>query len=93
MYILVSIIVLLMVLVQLLTIRTSNVFLFRQHIFECAIGTIREASLGDKNILRKEIYNMLEKVSYDNMKYSFKPLKVRYWFTDEQIEKFNLTEL
>lgn len=83
--------VLLMVLVQLLTIRSSNVFLFRQHVFQCAIKSIREASFENRYTL-KELEDMFEKISYDNMKYSFKPLKVRYWFTDEQIQKFNLTD-
>ena len=93
MYILVSIIVFLMVLVELLTNRTFNVFLFRQHIFDCAIESIKSASFEDRDTLEKELYDMFEKVSYDKMKYSFKPLKVRNWFTDEQIEKFNLKEL
>lgn len=85
--------VLLMVLVQLLTIRSSNVFLFRQHVFQCAIESIKNTSSEDREVMKKEFFDMLGKVSYDNMKYSFKPLKVRNWFTDEQIQKFNLTEL
>lgn len=89
-YLLTSIAVLLIVLVQLLTIRLSNVFVFRQHVFDRAMEAIKYASFENRGTLIKELYNMFEKVSYDKMKYSFKPLRVRYWFTDEQIQKFKL---
>ena len=33
-----------------------------------------------------ELWDMLNDISYDEMLYSFKPLKIEYWFTEEELK-------
>lgn len=45
----------------------------------------------------KQLYSRLDEIynrnSYDEMLYSIRPLKVKYWFTEEEIKTFNLSDL
>jgi hypothetical protein len=38
------------------------------------------------NYIKEKIYYLLDKYSYDRYLYSFKPLKLEKWFTEEDLE-------
>lgn len=68
-------------------IRNDKVYKFRGYIIDLiysrASDMINEgASYQDISYL----WNMLEDISYDEMLYSFKPLKMEYWFTDDELK-------
>lgn len=79
-----------------LDIRNDRVCAFLKNIIDCSHDEIQRVLYEDidrgKQLLKqiKKIYNQN---TYERMLYSIKPLKVKYWFTEEEIKTFNLTDL
>ena len=79
-----------------LDMRDDRVYAFSKHIIDCSHDEIQRVLYEDidrgKQLLEqfKKIY---DQNTYDRMLYSIKPLKVKYWFTEEEIRTFNLTDL
>lgn len=68
-------------------IRNYKVFKFRMYIanliYSRACDKINDGtSYEDASCL----WNMLQDISYDEMLFSFKPLKMECWFTDEELK-------
>lgn len=68
-------------------IRNHKVYKFRIYItdliYSKACDMINDgASYKDTSCL----WNMIKDISYDEMLYSFKPLKMEYWFTDDELK-------
>ncbi len=79
-----------------LDIRNDRVYAFSKHIIACSHDEIQRVLYEDidrgKQLL--EQFNKIDdRNTYDRMLYSIKPLKVKYWFTEEEIKTFNLTDL
>ena len=68
--------------------RIDKVYKFRRYIIElCFKAQVRSVNNGIFNL---EQYDAIYyKHSYNDMLYSFKPLKLEYWFTKEEIELLN----
>lgn len=77
-----------------LLIRNERVLRFRIYIAECAYNYERDllSAFSCGEIFDISEYNMkradaiVDKWSYDRMLYSLKPLKVEYWYTDDEID-------
>lgn len=69
-------------------IRNSRVYPFRISILENIDSEVTKRIKQDA-ITSKEIsimFGILNTVSYAKMLFSFKPLKVEYWFTEEELK-------
>lgn len=79
-----------------LDIRDDRVYAFSKHIIDCSHDEIQRVLYEDKD-RGKQLLEQFKKIydnnTYDRMLYSIKPLKVKYWFTEEEIKTFNLTDL
>lgn len=77
-----------------LLIRNERVLRFRIHIAECAYNYERDllSAVSCGEIFDISEFNMkradaiVDKWSYDRMLYSLKPLKVEYWYADDEID-------
>ena len=75
-------------------IRNDNVLYFRLNYVRNAYNYLRktlycctnEEDLDEYYKLRDRVNNAIDRYSYDKMLYSFKPLKLEYWFTEEEIK-------
>lgn len=68
--------------------RTDNVCKFRRYVIElCFKAQVRSVNNGIFNL--EQYDSIYYKHSYNDMLYSFKPLKLEYWFTKEEIELLN----
>lgn len=69
-------------------IRNSRVYTFRMSVLKDIDSEVTKRI--DQNAITSEeisqIYGILCEVSYTKMLYSFKPLKVEYWFTEEELK-------
>lgn len=72
-----------------LLIRNNHILIFRNKLLWHDWNNIPVLS-EEYATYRTDIY---EKYSYNQYLFSFKPLKVEYWFTTEEIEKYNLKNL
>lgn len=78
--ILLIIVFLALIVLTYVLIRNEKVFNFREYIREC----IYENYNGDDYFqIRQTLY---DKYSYDDLLYSIKPLKLEYWYTEEEIK-------
>lgn len=59
-------------------IRNNKVHKFRTHLINLIYKD------GANNFWEK--IELLDKYTYENMLYSFKPLKMEYWFTDDELK-------
>lgn len=79
-----------------LDIRNDRVYAFSNHIIACSYDEIQRVIYEDldrgKQLL-EQFNKIYERNSYNRMLFSIKPLKVKYWFTEEEIKTFNLTDL
>lgn len=79
-----------------LDIRNDRVYVFSKHIIDCSYEEVQRVTCEDID-RAKQLYSRLDEIynrnSYDEMLYSIKPLKVKYWFTEEEIKTFNLSDL
>lgn len=79
-----------------LDIRNNQVCVFSKHIIDCSYKEVQRVTCEDID-RAKQLYRRLDDIcnrnSYDKMLYSIKPLKVKYWFTEEEIKTFNLSDL
>lgn len=79
-----------------LDIRNDRVYAFLKHIIDCSHDEIQRVLYEDidrgKQLL-EQFNKIYERNSYNRMLFSIKPLKVKYWFTEEEIKTFNLTDL
>lgn len=79
-----------------LNIRNDRVYAFSKHIIACSHDEIQRVLYEDKD-RGKQLLEQFKKIynqnTYERMLYSIKPLKVKYWFTEEEIKTFNLTDL
>ena len=79
-----------------LDIRNDRVYVFSKHIINCSHEEVQRVIYEDID-RAKQLYRRLDEIynrdSYDKMLYSIKPLKVKYWFTEEEIKTFNLSDL
>lgn len=63
--------------------RNDKVYKFRYEILD--LESERHSEAIRQGLFFKRL-NLLDKYSYDDMLYSFKPLKLENWFTEEEIE-------
>lgn len=79
-----------------LGIRNNQVYVFSMHIINCSHEEVQRVIYEDID-RAKQLYSRLDEIynrnSYDEMLYSIRPLKVKYWFTEEEIKTFNLSDL
>lgn len=71
-------------------IRNNKVFKFRMYL--CSLCSEYEYRRIDKDIFNSEYTAFewfLNKHSYSKMLFSFYPLKLEYWYTEEKIKKIN----
>lgn len=76
--------------------RNSEVYNFRRIIADTLYARtksktdyiFKQTNWKDKLIEEKNLndYNLLDKYTYDDMLYSFKPLKLEKWYTKEELE-------
>ena len=66
--------------------RNNKVFLFRNEINWQYLYVDRDIYLEHHDDLQK----LYERYTYGEMLLSFKPLKVKNWFTEEEISQYNL---
>ncbi len=69
-------------------IRNNRVYAFRMSILDVIDSKARKI-IVQNTIASEEIsqlFEILNAVSYTKMLYSFKPLKVEYWFTEEELK-------
>ena len=69
-------------------IRNVKVYKFRRYI--AGLIYLKALNMLNNNIPIEEIdhlWDIINNVSYNKMLFSFKPLKLEYWFTNEEIEK------
>ena len=59
-------------------IRNNKVYKFRTHLINLIYKGVAN------NFLEKK--ELLDKYTYNNMLYSFKPLKFKYWFTEKELK-------
>ena len=76
--------------------RNDKVYTFSIHIIDCSHDEIQRVIHEDidrgKQLI-EQIEKMYKRNSYERMLFSIKPLKIKYWFTEEEIRTFNLTDL
>lgn len=68
-------------------IRNYKVFKFRWYIADLIY--FRACDMINDGASYRDIFglwDMLDDISYDKMLYSFKPLKMEYWFTEEELK-------
>jgi len=82
--------------------RNENVYNFRIEVInKCydVLGSFLESLKNDKELnerheeleqLKMKKDEILSKHSYESMVFSLKPLKLKYWYTNEEIEFMNL---
>jgi hypothetical protein len=68
-----------------LAVRYWMVCQFEEMIVDLVNNSTLKLDVGDFYSLNK-LELILDKYPYDEMLYSFKPLKLKYWFTDEEIK-------
>ena len=67
-------------------IRNERVYLFREILSDMAY----EYQVRHTYESRKDVFQWFcNKHSYNEMLFSFKPLKLKYWFSDEEIKEIN----
>lgn len=67
--------------------RIDKVFKFKMEIIDIVGNTAkRMIESGCKDDEWMKPYDVFNRVSYKKMKYSFKPLKLESWYTDEKIK-------
>ena len=75
-------------------IRNNNVFDFRinygrkayNYLYKTLRCCTNEKDIDEYYKLRDRVNNAIDRYSYDKMLFSFKPLKLEYWFTEEEIK-------
>lgn len=77
-------VILIMLIIQLLVcvyvlIRTPKVYKFRRYLINHIYNKVDVNNFWDAR-------RLFDKHTYRKMLYSFKPLKVEYWFTDEELK-------
>ena len=70
-----------------LFIRNEYVYEFKVKILNDVYRPKQNANLSEDNL--KIADAIIEKLIRDQMLFSFKPLKLKYWFTDEEIDFIN----
>ena len=76
------------IIIYIYFIRNVKVYKFRKYI--SFLVYLKSMAMINNNIPMKEIdhlWDIINNVSYNKMLYSYKPLKLEYWFTKEEIEK------
>lgn len=76
------------IIIYIYFIRNVKVYKFRKYI--SFLVYLKSMAMINNNITMKEIdhlWDIINNVSYNKMLYSYKPLKLEYWFTKEEIEK------
>lgn len=76
------------IIIYIYFIRNVKVYKFRKYI--SFLVYLKSMAMINNNISMKEIdhlWDIINNVSYNKMLYSYKPLKLEYWFTKEEIEK------
>lgn len=77
-------------------IRNDNVLDFRlnyisnayNYLYKTLHCCINEEDLDKYDKLCDKVHNAIDRYSYKKMLFSFKPLKLEYWFTKEEIKYF-----
>ena len=64
--------------------RNEQTYLFRHRVRWHTLLALKADKFKEYN---DSIYS---RYSYNDFMYSFKPLKVKYWYTEEEIEKYKL---
>ena len=86
--ILLTICIALMLLSIYILIRTNRVYTFRMSVLENidseATKRIKQGAITSKEI--SQMFGILCAVSYTKMLFSFKPLKMECWFTDDELK-------
>lgn len=75
-------------------IRNDNVLYFRlnyvrnayDYLYKTLHCCTNEEDLDEYYKLCDRVNNAIDRYSYDKMLFSFKPLKLKYWFTEEEIK-------
>lgn len=62
---------------------TRNAYNYLYKTLHCCID---EEDLDEYYKLRNRVYNTIDRYSYNKILFSFKPLKLEYWFTEEEIK-------
>lgn len=68
-------------------IRNNKVYKFRCYIADLIYS--RACDMIDDEVSYQDtsyLWNMLNNISYEEMLYSFKPLKMECWFTDDELK-------
>lgn len=85
-FIIIYIIIIVLSILNLYFIKRNNkVYDFRMEIIDLTHSGI----MLDKELFYKRMY-LSDKHSYNKMLYSFKPLKLEYWYTPEEIKLIKL---
>ena len=88
--ILLAFIIILLVFLLYFIIRNDNVLRFRLNICQlCSEYEQRKIENGTFNPDNLSFNWFLDKYSYGRMVLSFRPLKLEYWYTDEEIKEIN----
>lgn len=80
--------IILLYIIYICFIRNIKVYSFRKYIAD--LTYLKSLNMLNNNISMEEIdhlWDIIRKISYNQMLFSFKPLKLEYWFTKEEIEK------
>lgn len=83
--------IILLYMIYICFIRNIKVYNFRKYI--AGLTYLKSLNMLNDNRSMEEIdhlWDIIRKVSYNEMLYSFKPLKLEYWFTKEEIEKITI---
>lgn len=82
-----SIIILVVLLVCLfyIQIRNSRVYSFFNEILHLASKTARKR-IDEHRADWEDVYDLVDKHTYESMLFSFKPLKLEAWYTEEEIK-------
>ena len=69
-------------------IRNSRVYPFRMSVLENIDSEVTKRIKQDAITIKEisQMFGILNTVSYAKMLFSFKPLKVEYWFTKEELK-------
>lgn len=74
-------------------VRNEKVFVFRKYILDKAYDEllrILHENIDKYESMYEEWGKIYDRHSYYKMVFSFKPLKLEHWFTEEEIKRFNL---
>lgn len=66
--------------------RNDRTLAFREELINMASESASKAIYEHKFGEWKKPYDVLDKHSYESMLYSLKPLKLKYWFTEQEIK-------